>query len=262
MDFFKQDLAPISSEAWGEINETAMDVLKSTLSARKALHVTGPLGLDAKNISTGRMDLLKGKGNVKSGIYQIKPLIESRVNFTLDRWELDNIIRGAKDIDLDALEDAVKELALFEEQAVYYGHKDANIEGLVDLAGTKQTLPLESAELFDALSEAQLTIKNAYADGPLSLIVGKKVYKALQKAHGGRLLIDLVASLIGGSIIYSSVLEGALLVPQDHEDLGLVIGQDYKIGFQSATQKDVNLFIMNSFTTQILDPDIVVYFEV
>ena len=39
MDFFKRQLAPLSSEAWEEINDRAKRVLKSYLSARKVVNV-------------------------------------------------------------------------------------------------------------------------------------------------------------------------------------------------------------------------------
>ncbi len=37
-----RELAPVSSNAWDEIDERAAEVLKSTLSARKVVRVNGP----------------------------------------------------------------------------------------------------------------------------------------------------------------------------------------------------------------------------
>ncbi len=261
MDLFKQSLAPISAEAWSEINETASDAVKNNLTSRKALFVNGPLGLEKESISMGRLNVCKSEGDVEAGLYDIKPLVETRIHFKLDRWELDNIDRGAKDANLDALEDAAKEIALFEEKTVYYGNKEAKIKGLVDLAEHTFDLKLDPEDMFDAISEGVLALQDSFAEPPYTMIVGKKVYKALQKAHGGRLLIDLVKNLIGGDVVYSSVLEGALLVPYNHEDLELIVGQDYKVGFKSATDKEVELFIMNAFTTRISDEALIAYFK-
>ena len=47
-------------------------------------------------------------------IYEVKPLIETRFSFQLNKWEMDNLGRRAKDIDLSPLEKAVKKSALFE----------------------------------------------------------------------------------------------------------------------------------------------------
>ena len=35
-----------------------------------------------------------------AGIYEVKPLIETRFSFQLNKWEMDNLSRRAKDIDL------------------------------------------------------------------------------------------------------------------------------------------------------------------
>ena len=46
--------------------------------------------------------------DVKVGVFRVTPLSEARVRFSLNRWEMDNLNRGAKDIDLDALDAAEK----------------------------------------------------------------------------------------------------------------------------------------------------------
>ena len=37
-----RDISPVTEKTWEEIDETATDVLKSYLSARKIVHVVGP----------------------------------------------------------------------------------------------------------------------------------------------------------------------------------------------------------------------------
>lgn len=49
------------------------------------------------------------------------PLVETRIPFELDVVELNNVVRGAKDVDLGRLEAAAKKIALFEEKIVYHG---------------------------------------------------------------------------------------------------------------------------------------------
>src|SRR6056297_2491968 len=125
MDLFKQNLAPIPTEGWEEINERAAEVITAFLTARKVMHVKGPFGLEKEALQTGRLVDIKENGNVKSGIYKVKPLLETRVKFNLDRWELDNLLRGAEDVELEPLEKAAEELALFEENVLFYGNKQA-----------------------------------------------------------------------------------------------------------------------------------------
>jgi uncharacterized linocin/CFP29 family protein len=128
MDMFKRELAPLSAQAWSEIEARAKEVLLSRLTARKVVDVDGPKGIDFTVISEGRLTLVDD-GEVKAGTYTAKPLTEARIRFSLNKWELDNLARGAKDIDFDNLDTALEKLALFEENAVYNGYAKGGIKG-------------------------------------------------------------------------------------------------------------------------------------
>lgn len=266
MDLFKQHLAPIADEAWAEINETAIDVIETTLSARKALRVVGPLGLDKQSVSNGTLTLLEDQasqhdGQVFAGLYGVTPLLETRLSFELSRWELDNALRGKQDLDLDVLEDAAEQLARFEENCIYNGHASAGIPGLVETAPHKLRISDNANETLQAIASGLLKLQDAYTQKPYVLVVGDDVFTMLHSVYDGKLLIDAVSSLIGGEVIHSKVLKGALLLPYDHEDLEITIGQDYAIGYESHDAKTVRLFITNAFTFRILDPDLIVYFK-
>jgi uncharacterized linocin/CFP29 family protein len=62
-------------------------------------------------------------------------------------------------------------------------------------------------------------------------------------------------------VIYSHVVDGAFLVPFDHEDLEMTIGRDFSIGYQDNDNKKVRFFITESFTFRVLDPDIIIEFN-
>lgn len=62
-----RELAPISNEAWKEIDERAKDVLKSYLSARKVVKVNGPKGLDYNVITEGRLTNVDSANDVYYG---------------------------------------------------------------------------------------------------------------------------------------------------------------------------------------------------
>jgi len=262
VDLFKQHLAPIAEEAWEEINETAEKVLKTTLSARKVLRVVGPVGLKNPALPTGTMELLDEKqGGVSAGLYNVTRLLESRIHTTLSRWELDNVVRGKKDVELDALEDDAEALALYEENAIYNGNKKAGIKGLVDYAPHKLSMTDDANVILQAIAEGLLKLESAYTEKPYVLVVGDDVFKVINQVYDGKLLVDAIETLIEGKVVHSKVLKGALLLPYDHEDLELTIGQDYTIGYQTHNEKDVTLFIMNSFTFRVYDENLIVYYK-
>jgi uncharacterized linocin/CFP29 family protein len=135
MDLLKRELAPLTENAWEEIDSRAAEVFKTQLSARKAVHVEGPKGLDYNAISEGKLGVIKGnKDEVRSSQYKVTPLVEARYTFELNRWEMDNLERGAKDVDLGPLEKAVEKMAEFEDNAIYNGFEGGNIKGLLEQA--------------------------------------------------------------------------------------------------------------------------------
>ncbi|MCR1898331.1 bacteriocin family protein [Irregularibacter muris] len=263
MDILKRGLAPISAEAWSEIDEKAAEVLKSRLSARKAVKVDGPKGWDYTVIPEGRLILKEDEKDVKTGVFQVKPLVEARASFTLNRWEMDNVARGARDIDLDNLEEAVRKIAEFEENAVYKGYEAGNIQGL-DQSTAHNIIPFgnDDQAIMDALSEGVVTLKEHYVEEAFTLIVGKEAYKRLHKKSQGYPLVKRIESLLGGKVLYSTVVEGAYLIPYNHDDLEFTIGQDFSIGYEGHDDKEVRLFITETFTFRVLDENIIIKYRV
>ncbi len=263
MDLLKRDLAPLTEKAWEEIDARAAEVFKTQLTARKSVHVEGPKGIDYNAISEGKLGVIKGnKNEVRSSKYQVTPLVEARYTFELNRWEMDNLERGAKDVDLGPLEEAVEKMAEFEDNAVYNGFKAGNIKGLMEHAKKSLSFGKDDSSIMDAITEGIIMLQDVYADKPYSLIVGKEAYSRLQKQVKGYPLIRRIEELIGSEVVFSEEIEGALLIPYDHDDLELTIGQDFSIGYEQHDSKTVKLFITESLMFRVIDPEIIVKYTV
>ena len=71
----------------------------------------------------------------------------------LDILELDNVVRGARDLDLTNLEQAARKIALFEEKVVYHGMPEANIKGLKSCVGDAcQTMGSTPEQLLETIA--------------------------------------------------------------------------------------------------------------
>jgi len=189
----------------------------------------------------------------------IKPLIEARSEFELERFELDNLRRGAKDIDLSPLETAVKSLALFEENVIYKGLENGEIKGLLnDSKEEVIKLNTDPAKIMDAISDGLIKLNEAFTTKPYTLVVGREVWKLINRDVNGTLLIRTIEDMLESKVVYSHVLDGAILLPLDHEDLEMTIGQDFALGYQGHDNKKVKLFVTESFTYRTLDPNIII----
>lgn len=259
MDILKRSLAPVTDEAWSKIDDQAAEVLKNQLTGRKFVSTVEPQGWDYSAISEGRLSIKEdSQKKVRYGVRNVTPLVETRVSFELNIWELDNVSRGAEDVDLTPLEDAAAEAAKFEENVIFNGLDEAGIEGLIPAAETAINLPEGSGEILEAASEAVTVFQEEAIDGPYTLIVGKELWQSIARTSKGYPLKRQLEDLIGGSIIYSPQAEDPLFVSDQDEDFQLVLGQDFSIGYEDHTTKKVKLFLTESFGFRVLEPAAVV----
>ncbi len=256
MDILRKSLAPISKEAWEEINETAVDVLTSVMSGRKVLDVKGPRGWDYAALPTGRINVPAGqKGAVKFGMHQVLPLVEARIPFQLNIWELDNVARGAEDIDLEPLEDAAREIAKFEEKAIYEGFKPGSIAGLKNSSDHDPiAFPEALEDILTAVSLGISKMKSASIEGPYSLVLNTERWQKVNSFIRGYPLRKQLENLLGGSIVMAPYVKESYLISERGGDFHLVIGQDLSIGYESHNSKAVQLYFTESFTLQVIDP--------
>lgn len=257
MGFLKREHAPITTEAWSEIDAAAKAGLETQLTGRKIVDVSGPHGWDYSAVGLGRLDLAKKElvEGVESGTRRSLPLVESRARCELDLWELDNASRGAKDVDLGPLEDAVRRSARFEDTAIFNGFEEAGIPGLRDASPHDViAFELEADRCLDAVSEAVLVLQRASVDGPYALVLGSKLFRFVASATAGYPLIRRVSSLVGGKVLESELVEGGLLVSLRGGDFELILGQDFSVGYEAHDARTVRVYVTESFTFRILEP--------
>ncbi|GAB6280566.1 MAG: family 1 encapsulin nanocompartment shell protein [Thermovirga sp.] len=262
MDMLKRSVSPISDEAWSEIDEQARKVLKSRLSARKFVDVSGPYGWDYAVVSTGRLEISPHEGgkDVRWGVHLVQPLVETRVTFEMDLWELDNVIRGAKDLCLDPVIEAANKIAEFEENAVYGGFEPACIAGFSQ-AGAEQTVSLSTGkpgEMMAGLSEATMLLNKNAIVGPFVLVAGPQLWQTIEVLGEGYPLKKRVSSLADGGTILSPHIDGGFLVSSRGGDFELTLGQDVSIGYESTMDGKVRLFMAESFTFRVIEPKAIV----
>lgn len=263
MDILKTSLAPVTQAAWKEIYEEATDIFTSVLSARKFVDVEGPHGLGYGGVHTGRIDIASKKNDaVQFGVNRVLPLVESRISFSLDIWELDNAARGAEDIDLSPLEEAAREIASFEEKAIYYGLDKSGIEGIKNQSDhPAAAFPTNTDELLNALSKQIAVFKCNGIEGPYSLVLNEKEWERLSAQVAGYPLRKQIKEMLKGSIILSPFIEEAFLVSERGGDFRLTLGQDLSIGYHFHDKDTVELYFTESFTFQCFEPGAVVVFK-
>ncbi len=253
----KREQAPISDAAWQEIDSQAARSLQNTLVARKIVDFCGPHGWEAAAVNTGRLDVKdQPQGKLTWGVRRVLPLIEVRVPFHLSQMELDNVVRGAKDPDLDALEAAAREAALFEDGAVFNGFAANNITGMI-AASDHEPLPLpQDGSAYPGLAvRATTLLRDADIGGPYALVLGNDEYIALLAASSpGYPPYQAVLEILGGGVYVSPAIQGGLIASTRGGDFELSVGVDFAVGFADRDRHNVELYLTESFTFRVLEP--------
>jgi uncharacterized linocin/CFP29 family protein len=259
MNDLHRSLAPISDDAWAQIEAEAKRSLKTALAARKLVDFTGPLGWASSAVSLGRTERLDRapRPGVEARLRKVQPLVELRTPFDLVREELEAVARGARDPDLDAVRKAAHEAALAEDRAVFHGYPEAGIRGLAEGGSPgKCTISEDYAAYPGVVAEAINRLRDAGVDGPYAIALGPGCYTGLTTSTiAGFPVIEHVRRLLDGSIVWAPGVDGAVVLSVRGGDFELTVGQDFSIGYLDHSATSVRLYLQESFTFRLLSPE-------
>lgn len=258
MDLLKRDLAPITSEAWEQVDDEARRVLKLHLAGRRLVDFSGPHGWQLGAVNTGRLRRIEATApdKVAHAIRDVLPLVELRSNFKLKILELDYAARGADDLDLDAVIAAAERIARAEDAAIFRGFEPGGITGMIAKSPHGPIDVKAANEWPRAVSRAKEVLRLAGIDGPYALAAGPTAYAELTSEgdDGYPLRKRLEESITEGSLVWAPALEeGAVLLSTRGGDYELTVGQDFSVGYAGREGDEVELFITESFTFRVLE---------
>lgn len=258
MDILKKSIAPITDDAWKEIKEAADDIFNNYLTAREFVDIDGPNGMGYGAVTTGKLIIPKkqSRAGINYGIREVIPVLEIRKPFELDIWELDNIERGSKDVDLGPLEEAAKEVALFEENAIYNGFPEAQIKGLTKSSEIPVVIKKkDTVNFLKVVGEQIISLKKQGVGGPYTLIVDDENYQRLITENKGFPVIRQLKEIIDGKIILNHNNKNSFIVTERGGDYELYLGQDISIGYDGHNTEKVKLYFTESFTFRVHSPE-------
>jgi uncharacterized linocin/CFP29 family protein len=255
MNNLHRELAPISDEAWGQIEQEAARTFKRHLAGRRVVDVEGPGGFDYSAVGTGRIKAIDPPGDgVQARLRQAAPLVELRAPFTLNREEIDDVARGAQDADWQPVKDAARQIAFAEDGAIFEGYQAASIEGIRQGSSNPPViLPADVREYPAALAQALSQLRVAGVDGPYSVLLSAAAYTEVSETSDhGYPVIQHIKRLLTGDIIWAPAITGAIVLTTRGGDFSLHLGQDLAIGYLSHTDTDVSLYLQETLTFLML----------
>jgi uncharacterized linocin/CFP29 family protein len=255
MNNLHRELAPISGQAWGQIEEEASRTLKRHLAARHVVDVQGPKGLEFSAIGTGHLRQITTPGDgIQAAARETKALVEFRIPFELTRQAIDDVERGAMDSDWSPLKDAARKIAFAEDRAVFEGYAPGQIQGFRQgVSNPILTLPADAWNYPDTVAQAVSQLRLAGVNGPYVLVLGAEPYTAVGGASDeGYPVLEHIRRLVDAEIVWAPVIEGGLVLTTRGGDFELHIGQDISIGYLSHSETTVRLYLQETFTFLLL----------
>ncbi|HEV3362655.1 MAG TPA: family 1 encapsulin nanocompartment shell protein [Acidimicrobiia bacterium] len=259
MTHLHRELAPISENAWKEIEKEAARTLRTFLAARQVVDFSGPHGWDYSADSLGRLERVQGPvDGVEAGIRLVQPVVELRHTFWMSRADIDDIDRGRPDPDLAKVAEAAKRAALAEDHIVFEGFKEAHITGIAE-ASTHAPLEIDSnyAEYPKLVAKAVSSLREAGVDGPYAAALGPRCWTGVIETteYGGYPVLEHLRLILGGPVIWAPAVDGAVVLSTRGDDFRLTCGEDMALGYLSHGPDTVELFLEESINFRVLTPE-------
>ncbi len=255
MNNLHRELAPVSDEAWAQIEEEAARTFKRHLAGRRVVDVDGPAGVDFSAVGTGHVREIDPPGEgVLARQRQVAALVELRAPFSLSREQIDDVERGSQDSDWQPVKDAARQVAFAEDRAIFEGYAAGGIDGIHQGSSNPPvTLPADVTEYPAAVATALSQLRGAGVDGPYSVALSAAAYTAVSETSDhGYPVIDHIKRLLTGDIIWAPAISGAVVLTTRGGDFSLHLGQDLAIGYLSHTDAEVRLYLQETLTFLML----------
>src|ERR1700678_912214 len=263
MNNLHRELAPISDAAWAQIEEEAKRTVKRCPAGRRVVDVEGPGGADLSAIGTGHLKMIDPPGEgVLARQRLVKPLVELRVPFDLDRQQIDDVGHGSNNSDWQPAKDAAQKIAYAEDRAIFEGYAAAGIQGIRQgTSNPLMTLPADVVHYPDVIAQALSQLRLVGVNGPYSVVMGADAYTALSEASDhGYPVIQHIQRLVNEDIIFAPAIAGAFILTTRGGDFDLHIGQDVSIGYSSHSDATVSLYLQETLTFLMLTSEAAVAF--
>ena len=260
MDHLYRDLAPISEAAWCQIEDEAKGRLVTHLAARKLVDLDGPHGWDYSATDLGRVDEVDSPSEgVRALRRRVLPLVELRAEFAVSREELDDADRGAGDIELPELDEAVRQIALAENTTVFHGYAAGGILGIteesshypISIEADMEQYPKVVAQATDVLRQRRDRRPLRARHRPRHL----HRHRGDGRARWLSSCSTTCARSSGGPVVWAPGVEGGVVLSQRGGDFVFHLGQDLSIGYRNHDAEVVRLYVEESFSFRVSEAD-------
>ncbi len=246
--------APFSEKLWRRIDERVIDAARSQLSARRLLHIEGPMGFGTRSVGAGESHVetspVDDSVSVSVGEPMQLALIERE--FRLSARDVAAFESGRGPIDLTPATEAALACAEQEDDLIFNGSKSLSAEGLLTAKGTLKA-PLSSwqevGKAADDVIAAVTKLDEAGFHGPYTLALAPSLYNLLYRRYpqGDRTELEHIRQIVGDGVVKApAVRDGGVLVESSRALSSILVGLDLTTDFIGPAGSAYELVVMES----------------
>lgn len=258
MSYLNRESAPFGDELWERIDAEAVKAARDILTGRRFLDVDGPYGLGLTSIELGADDYCREPGAGEAGAVVSRAIAVPmlRKSFNLSVRRIEGHFENNLPLDLSPAQDAAEAVARREEEFVYYGQPDFNLEGLLTAKGRNELQAGDWSKVEQALNDVLAGV-NALDDkgyhGPYALALSPARYNALFRRYEGSDMLQLEhLRRLCELGVYKAPIDDAVLV--DPHVGRIVVGQDLMTGYASNDGIHHQMFAAESLVLMLEEP--------
>ena len=253
MNNLHRELAPISDDAWAQLEEETTRTLKR-LSRRTAggrSQVPGGVGLSA--VGTGHLKAIAAPGDgVLARQREVKPLVELRVPFDSTAFR-STMSSAARTIPTGNRRRTPRRRSPMPRTAPSSMATPPRRTGIRQgTSNPVMTLPADVRHYPDAIAQALSQFRLAGVNGPYSVVLGAEPTRRSPRPPITAIRCSTCEETRQGRDHLAPALEGAFVLTTRGGDFDLHIGQDVSIGYLGDTDSAVRLYLQETLTFLIL----------
>ncbi len=141
---------------------------------------------------------------------------------------------------------------------MFHGYAAAGILGITEESSHHPiSIGTDMEQYPTVVAQAIDVLRRAGIGGPYGLAIDPTHYTGIVETaeHGGYLLLDHLAQILGGPVVWAPGVEGGVVLSLRGGDFVLHSGQDLSIGYRDHDAEVVRLYIEESLSFRVMEPD-------
>lgn len=258
MKFLNRETSAIAAAVWKQIDAVFTPMLSQRLKLRSLVGFT-PVPFETDAVATGELKTLSSVKGLTLSARKPLAMVEIRYDFDLPKSIVEVFKRDKSDFDDTIFKEVSNRFSAVENSLILEGVKGADIEGILNKIPRKPIHAKDTKGLIDAVASMIAAFKAEFVEGPYKLVLSTAtLIKIVAESEGGVSVKSRLESLLGADffVVCESIGDEKILaLSQRGGDFLLYNGLDVSIGFAEEKADSYALFITESCTFRIINPE-------